>query len=502
MQQEGRLDTDLAFFDYPGRYENTDQGQQRTNYLLAAHQVENHQIEAVSNIMRVTPGYSFELAKHPKRTLNRDYILLSVTHSGYDPQVHEEEASGLPTTYQNHFICLPRDVEFKAPKLKAPIVDGLQTAVVVGPAGEEIYTDKLGRIKVQFHWERYGCNDENAGCWLRVSQSMAGANWGAVYLPRIGHEVVVAFLEGDPDRPLVTGTVYNGLNTPPYALPEHKTKTVFRTQTHKGDGFNEMSFEDETNQEQVYFHAQKDMRTLVLNNRFRTIGNNEELEVGRNQINEIKQDRKEVIEGHKTSITNQTFTETIEQDVMVQYNANMEKGVAVAQVLDIHGERKSTVGKNDELTIGNEQSVIIIGSSSSDISADDTLTVGNNLTIQVGSNASIKSDGDHTIISADEISAQVGSSGFIMKSDGSIRLYGTDITIDGADSVKATGENVDINPSAAQGLSSSVSINPPRVFSMSPLASIKSVMTSAVYSEMVEEGALMKELCQCGKLHS
>lgn len=498
VQQEGFLDTDLAFFDYPGRYENTHQGQQRPNYLLADHQVENHQIEAASNIMRLTAGYSFDLAKHPRSAINRDYTLISVTHSGYNPQVHEEEASESPASYQNQFICIPRDVEFKTQKLVAPVVDGPQTAVVVGPSGEEIYTDPMGRIKVQFHWDRYGNNDEHSGCWIRVSQSMAAPTWGAVYLPRIGHEVVVTFLEGDPDRPLVTGAVYNGLHTPPYALPENKTKTVFRTQTHKGDGYNEMSFEDEANQEQVYFHAQKDMKTDVLNNRFRTIGNDEELEVGRNQENEIRKDRKETIEGHKTSTTNQTFTETVHQDVDVNYNANMEKNVAVDQTLTIHDNRNSTVGKNDDLTIKGEQSAITMGARSTDISADDTLTVGKDLTVEVGSNASIKSDGKQTIISADEISAKVGSSGIILKNNGTITLYGSDVTVDGAGSVALVGASVAIGPGAGSS-QNSASVNPPRTFSMSPLASIKPVMTSAAYSAMVEDCALMKELCQCGK---
>lgn len=449
VQQQGERDADLAFFDYPGRYDNTHQGQQRANYLLADNQVENNQIEAASNIMRLTAGYSFDLAKHSRSEINRDYMLISVTHSGYNPQVHEEESSELSTTYQNQFTCIHRDVEYKAQKLAAPVINGSQTAVVVGPVGEEIYTDPMGRIKVQFHWDRYGNNDENSGCWLRVSQSMAAPTWGAVYLPRIGHEVVVAFLEGDPDRPLVTGAVYNGLNTPPYALPEHKTKTVFRTQTHKGEGYNEMSFEDEANQEQVYFHAQKDMKTKVLNNRFRTIGNDEELEVGRNQINEIKHDRKETIEGHKTSMTHQTFTETVHQDVDINYNANMEKNVAVEHKLEINGNRNSTIGKNDDLTVEGEQSTVIMGARTSDIGSDDVLNIGSNLTIEVGNNASIKSDGGHTIISAEEIKVQSGYSGLIMKKNGLIHLYGSDITIDGQSSVKAQGSKVLINPSAA-----------------------------------------------------
>ena len=270
---EDKVNWDLQRYDYPGRYTSPDFGAQRSSEWMSEYRVDSHQIHASSNIMRLASGLSFEISEHPRSSVNRDYLMLSVMHSGDNPRVHEEEGADAPTTYQNQFVCLPRDVTYRAPKMVAPVVDGPQTAVVVGPAGEEIYTDEFGRIKVQFHWDRYGQSDENSSCWLRVSQSMAAPNWGAVYLPRIGHEVVVTFLEGDPDRPIVTGAVYNGLHTPPYELPEHKTRTVFRTQSHKADGYNEMHFEDENDQEMVHFHAQKYIKTNVLNNRYRDIGN-------------------------------------------------------------------------------------------------------------------------------------------------------------------------------------------------------------------------------------
>jgi type VI secretion system secreted protein VgrG len=445
MGTTGLLDNDLAYFDFPGRYVEPSQGQIRSDELMAESVVDNHQIEAVSSVMRLTPGYSFILNKHPRMALNRDYTILSVTHSGYDPQVHEDEASGMPTTYQNQFSCLPRDIEFKAPKLAAPIVDGPQTAVVVGPNGEEIYTDKLGRIKVQFHWDRYGNNDENSGCWIRVSQSMAAPTWGAVYLPRIGHEVVVAFLEGDPDRPLVTGAVYNGLHYPPYSLPENKTRTTFRTQTHKGTGYNELSFEDEANQEEVHIHAQKDMSTKVLNNRFRTIGQDEFLTVDRNQTNEIKGDHKETIEGHKTTQVNNTFSETVEQDVTVKYNANEQQSVTNNSTLDIGDNRTTTIGKNDDLSITENSNLSVGASRTSDISADDNQTVGGNLTVSVQGNTSYKADGSTQIISGSKIVLQTGSSSLVMSSDGTIKLSGNAITIEGSSTVTVKGGKVAVN---------------------------------------------------------
>ena len=389
--------------------------------------------------------------------------------------------------------------------MASPVVDGPQTAVVVGPAGEEIYTDEYGRIKVQFHWDRYAQSDEHSSCWLRVSQSMAAPNWGAVYLPRIGHEVIVTFLEGDPDRPLVTGAVYNGLHTPPYPLPENKTRTVFRTQSHKAEGYNEMYFEDESDQEEVHFRAQKDMKTKVLNNRYRDIGNDEELKVGKNQENNILGDRKEVIDGHKTSITKQTFMEQVEEDVHVTYNANESEKIANNRDLYIDENRQTLIGKDDSLDVGQDQNTVIMASRSIDVGADDTHSIGNNLSVEVNGNTSIRSDGETAVVSADEIKVLVGASSLVLKSSGNIHLNGTSITIDGASSVTATGGKVDINPGGAANGNNRVSTRRPRKpsLAMKPMP----VMSPAAYAGLVEEGSLLQEICDCGsgrtcQLHS
>jgi type VI secretion system secreted protein VgrG len=445
MTSSGDIDQDLKLFDYPGRYVDPAIGQVRTQEWMSEHIVDNQYVEASSDVMRLASGYSFNISDHPRTEINREYIMLSVMHSGSDPQVHEDEASGMPTTYHNQFICISRDIEFKAPKLSAPVVDGPQTAVVVGPAGEEIYTDKLGRIKVQFHWDRYGNSDEHSSCWIRVSQSMAAPTWGAVYLPRIGHEVVITFLEGDPDRPLVTGAVYNGLHFPPYSLPENKTRTTFRTQSHKGTGYNELSFEDEANQEEVYIHAQKDMSTKVLNNRFRDIGQDEFLKVARHQTNEIHGDHKETIEGHKTTEVNSTFTETVEQDVTVTYNANETQYVKNNVELEIGDNRTTKIGKNDDLDVGENSNLTVGASKSSDIGADDNQTVGGNLTVSVKGNTSYKADGATQIVSGEKIVLKTGGSSLVMNSDGSIKLSGSAITIEGSAKVIVKGGNVAIN---------------------------------------------------------
>ncbi|MFQ0974805.1 type VI secretion system tip protein VgrG [Vibrio campbellii] len=487
---------DLQRYDYLGRYTSPDLGQQRVTEWMSEYTVDSHQIEAASDIMRLTAGYSFDISQHPRSGINRDYLMLTVMHTGFNPRVHEEESSDEPTTYHNQFVCLPRDVTFRAPKMASPVVDGPQTAVVVGPAGEEIYTDEYGRIKVQFHWDRYAQSDEHSSCWLRVSQSMAAPNWGAVYLPRIGHEVIVTFLEGDPDRPLVTGAVYNGLHTPPYPLPENKTRTVFRTQSHKAEGYNEMYFEDENDQEEVHFRAQKDMKTKVLNNRYRDIGNDEELKVGNNQENNILGDRKEVIDGHKTSITKQTFMEQVEEDVHVTYNANESEKIANNRDLYIDENRQTLIGKDDSLDVGQDQNTVIMASRSIDVGADDTHSIGNNLSVEVNGNTSIRSDGETAVVSADEIKLFVGASSLVLKSSGNIHLNGTSITIDGASSVTATGGKVDINPGGAANGNSSVSTRRPKGLSIAKKT--PPVMSPAAYKGFVEDGGLMQELCDCG----
>ncbi|MEG3081803.1 type VI secretion system tip protein TssI/VgrG, partial [Halomonas sp. 5021] len=227
-----------------------------------------------------------------------------VTHHGEQPQALEEDgitqgdANGM-TRYYNQVTLIPGDAPWRATPNPKPRVDGPQVAFVVGPDGEEIHCDEHGRVKVQFPWDRYAEPNETASCWVRVAQGWAGGGYGSIAIPRIGHEVIVSFLEGDPDQPLVTGRTYHAVNTAPYPLPEHKTRTVLRTQSHKAEGFNELRFEDEAGEEQIWLHAQKDLELLTLNDRIEETHNDSFLKVNNDRISEIDNDDHHTVHGNR-----------------------------------------------------------------------------------------------------------------------------------------------------------------------------------------------------------
>ena len=177
------------------------------------------------------------------------------------------------SSYSNTFAAIPSVTPFRPPRVTSkPLIPGTQTAIVVGPDGEEIWTDEYGRVKVQFHWDRRGQNDENCSCWIRVAQGWAGESWGSLFIPRIGQEVIVTFIEGDPDRPLITGSVYNYDQRPPYTLPGEKTKSTIRSSSSNGGGgFNEIRFEDKQGAEEIYIHAQKDLNVQILDDERRSV---------------------------------------------------------------------------------------------------------------------------------------------------------------------------------------------------------------------------------------
>jgi type VI secretion system secreted protein VgrG len=229
-------------------------------------------ISAESYCRALAPGYRFQLDGHFRKDQNGEYLITAVAHEAEQSGVYSGgEVS--ETKYLNRFTCIPYPVPFRPPRnTPRPLIPGPQTAFVTGPVGEEIYTDEHGRVKVQFHWDRRGAYDENSSCWLRVSQSSAGNGWGAMQLPRVGQEVIVEFLDGDPDRPLITGRVYNGAQSPPYELPAHKTKSTLKTMsTPGGGGFNELRFEDAKGSEQIFLHAERNLDVRVGNDRYSTV---------------------------------------------------------------------------------------------------------------------------------------------------------------------------------------------------------------------------------------
>ncbi|WP_059120828.1 type VI secretion system Vgr family protein, partial [Vibrio sp. MEBiC08052] len=291
--------TTYEHFDAPGRYKDDATGKAFSQIRLDALRREAHTASGQSNQAMLQAGVRFDLSDHLDTAMNRPWLIVGIDHQGSQPQALEESGGSGATTYANQFTAIPGDNLWRSPVENKPRVDGPMVATVVGPAGEEIYCDEHGRVKLHFPWDRESNGDELSSCWVRVSQQWAGSQYGMVAVPRIGHEVIVDFLDGDPDQPLVTGRAYNASQVPPYPLPEHKTKTVLRTETHQGEGFNELSFEDQSEHEKVAIHAQKDTEALIENDATTLIRHDSHLTVENDRYEHIKMNDHLTVDGEQ-----------------------------------------------------------------------------------------------------------------------------------------------------------------------------------------------------------
>ncbi|EKO3990642.1 type VI secretion system tip protein VgrG, partial [Vibrio fluvialis] len=295
---------DYEHFDAPGRYKDDVSGKAFSQIRLDYLRRNAHTATGKSNQPLLRPGVKFDLQEHLDDTLNRDWLVVSVTSQGTQPQALEEAGGHGATTYANQFTLIPAHRTWRATPQAKPQVDGPMIATVVGPQGEEIFCDEHGRVKLHFPWDRYSNGDEHSSCWVRVSQGWAGSQYGMIAIPRIGHEVIVSFLNGDPDQPIVTGRTYHATNTAPYALPDNKTKTVLRTETHQGQGYNELSFEDQAGSEQIYLHAQKDFEGLIENDHTSVIKHDKHLTVENDRFTQIKNNQHLTVGGEsRESVT-------------------------------------------------------------------------------------------------------------------------------------------------------------------------------------------------------
>ncbi|MBL4258682.1 type VI secretion system Vgr family protein [Vibrio fluvialis] len=295
---------DYEHFDAPGRYKNDVSGKAFSQIRLDYLRRNAHTATGKSNQPLLRPGVKFDLQEHLDDTQNRDWLVVSVTSQGTQPQALEEAGGNGATTYANQFSLIPAHRTWRATPQAKPQVDGPMIATVVGPQGEEIFCDEHGRVKLHFPWDRYSNGDEHSSCWVRVSQGWAGSQYGMIAIPRIGHEVIVSFLNGDPDQPIVTGRTYHATNTAPYTLPDNKTKTVLRTETHQGQGYNELSFEDQAGSEQIYLHAQKDFDGLIENDHTSVIKHDKHLTVENDRFTQIKNNQHLTVGGEsRESVT-------------------------------------------------------------------------------------------------------------------------------------------------------------------------------------------------------
>ncbi|HZY73335.1 MAG TPA: type VI secretion system tip protein TssI/VgrG [Edaphobacter sp.] len=345
-QGPGDFAAALSLYRYPGLFATKNAGETSTGTQLSSCQSEQLQLRGSSMCRAFQSGSRFTLAGHFRATANTAYILRSVAH-------HLDNHSD---TYSNHFIAFPSTTVFRPPEITPrAVIRGSQTAIVVGKSGEEIWTDQYGRIKVKFHWDQSAAQDETSSCWIRVAQGWAGQQWGSFFLPRIGQEVIVSFLDGNPDRPIVTGCVYNGQQTTPYSLPDEQTKSTIKSNSSKGgSGFNELRFEDKKGSEEIFIQAQKDMNVSVLGDQSVTVTNNRTITVSE------KDETLTVSQGNRT--------------------------VGVTQ-----GNETHTVGGKRDLTVTGDESHTNSAKFTQNVTGDFALTISGNLSIKVDGSVSIQS---------------------------------------------------------------------------------------------------------------
>jgi len=331
---EGSDERKLEIRYYPGDYFKRDDGDKIVGIRMEEQAMPAVRAEGAGNCRQFASGYRFELKDHYRRDIiSKPFVFTQVEHEadqGSNYTTSSKQAAE-DFKYANHFHCIQHPSPFRPPRVtRHPFIRGSQTAIVVGPAGEEIHVDKFGRVKVQFHWDREGKYDEKSSCWIRVSQAIAGKSWGVVQIPRIGQEVVVTFLDGDPDRPLITGLVYNGESMPPYKLPDEKTKATFKSYSSKGGGgFNEFRFEDKKGSEQVFLHGEKDIDIRIKNDRREWIGRDRHLVV--------KRDRKELVERDEQTVVKRDRVEEITRDHHLKVKGKQAVEVTGSDSLKVSG---------------------------------------------------------------------------------------------------------------------------------------------------------------------
>ncbi len=433
--------TQYEVFDYPGRFKDEQHRQDFARYQMEGWRNNAETAACISNSPTLWPGVIFTLTGHPVRELNRQWQVVSSVLTGKQPQALKG-SQGLGTTLDNQFGVIPADRTWRPQPLLKPKVDGPQSAIVMGPPGEEIFCDEHGRVRVRFHWDRYCPGNEDSSCWVRVSQAWAGAGFGNLAIPRVGQEVIVDFLNGDPDQPIIMGRTYHQDNRSPGSLPGTKTQMTIRSKTYKGDGFNELRFEDATGQEQVYIHAQKDMDTDVLNNRTTNVTANHRETIGGNQLITVKQNQ------IQTVVQNQK--ETVGQNQSITVGQNQAETVGVARAL--------TVGVAYQTTVGGVMNTSVALTQSSQVGIYKSLLVGKGYDVSVGENVTFtvgKSKTENTgkvaVYSAGEhLELRCGQARLVLTQDGKIFLNGTAINLQGVQTLSGDALMINWNCGVAE----------------------------------------------------
>ena len=473
-----------AIYDSYGRFDNEKMAAQFAKYRLEALQADSEQGQAVSNAICLRPGKIFQLHEHPASEMNDRWQIVKIIHVGQTTQSLDNESDKSAATLTNNFSFIPGRNDWRPPFIHKPLADGDEVASVAGPVDEEIYVNEDGAVKIHFHWNRYDSADENASCWVRVIQNWNGNGFGFLSTPRIGQEVIISYLNGDIDRPIIVGTTYNGNNRPPLALPAAKTQMSIKSKTHKGEGFNEIRFEDEGGKQGMFLHAQKDMTTDVLNDRTTNVKNDhvenvdnnqtmkvgvdQSLNVGSNQTNSIGTDQTNSIGANQASTigSNQTLdvgvdqTETVGSNRTISIGANdvltvtgnQEESITGTQTITVTGAQTTTYQNKHEMTVNgiqdlkslSSQTVLIQGTQETTVNSTKTVTIHGLMTENFNASHKVNVSGTQDIIvtakqtlqsqaldviAAERIVLGCGAAQIILESSGDIQIIGTTISV-------------------------------------------------------------------------
>ncbi|NWC71777.1 type VI secretion system tip protein VgrG [Pseudomonas sp. P7758] len=364
LQEQAGSFPALEDYQYPAGFTGHLRGSQLARRGLERHQRDRHRALGRSDQPALRSGHFLELRGHPDRTCNDLWLITGVRHEGYQPQVLEEAVVDVEAFhgYRNRFTATPWRAAYRPPlKHVKPRISGSQTATVTGPEGEDVHCDAHGRVKIRFHWDRLDQHDDKSSCWVRVASGWAGDSYGAVMIPRVGMEVLVTFLEGDPDRPVINGCLPNTLQPVAYPLPQHKTRSVLRSRSSPGGaGANELHLEDRSGQELIYLRAQRDLEQQV--------GHDSRLEVGG--------ERRETIHGLSATT------------------------LGGEEHRSIAGDRKVRLGADDHLHVQGNSQTLVGQTLVIEAGQQVHLKAGANLVIDAGAQLSFKAGGEHLLIQA------------------------------------------------------------------------------------------------------
>jgi type VI secretion system secreted protein VgrG len=477
---------DFEQFDYESESYLKPDGPQRAATRADELASRHERLAGSTNAQALASGHVFALERHPRADQNAKYLCLATQISA---RAGALEGGGAGADWRCSFSAVPADHAWRPPRqTPKPFVQGPQTAVVVGPAGEEIHTDAYGRVKLQFHWDRYGNRNEKSSCWVRVSSPWAGKSFGFVQLPRIGQEVVVSFLEGDPDQPLITGRVYNAEQMPPWELPANATQSGWLSRSSKGGAYgnaNAIRFEDKKGEEQLWLHAEKNQDIEVENDETHWVGHDRTKTVDHDETVHVKHDRTETVDNDETITVHHDRKERVDNDETISIGRDRTETVGADERITIGDNRMEIVGVDETITIGNNRSVTIGGNKVETIARAkaETIALAKALTIGlgyqtsvgaamntsvglsmseqvgllknvlVGQSYTINVGASYTLKATDSIKLEVGQSVLTMKSDGTVTLNGKDINLlatgqiygEAKDDIQFKGKNVKSN---------------------------------------------------------